>query len=82
MLTGKYFHYGLKKAFLSYPFAELIKLGSLLIDFSTDGFAFANSSKRCGWPIFLSIVGSTLAPVLVGLYIGESKKPENIDDCM
>lgn len=30
----------------------------------------------------MSIVGSTLAPVLVGLYIGESKKPENIDDFM
>lgn len=82
MLPGKYFHYGLLKALLSYPFAVLIKLGLLLIDFSTDGFAFANSSKRCGWPIFVSIVGSNLSPVLIGLYIGESKKPDNIDDFM
>lgn len=82
MSPGNYYHYGLKRGLLSYPSGRLFELGDLSIDISTDGFAFAKSSKRCGWPIFASVVGSNLDPILIGLYIGRTRKPDSIDDFM
>lgn len=71
MGPGEYFHYGLEKGLLSYPSGLLlIKMDKIILDISTDGFQMANSSKRCGWPIFASIYGTSFEPFLVGLYVG------------
>lgn len=82
MSPGSYYHYGLRTGLLSYPAQVLLDLHYLQIDISTDGFVFSNSSKRCGWPIFASVVGSKLDPILVGLYVGRTRKPDSIDEFM
>lgn len=48
-----------------------------MLNISTDGFQMANSSKRCGWPIFVSIEGTSYDPCLVGL-----KSIKSVDEFM
>ena len=65
---GQYAHYGIERLALV-PLAA-VSGNCVEVDLGIDGFEVGESPRQTGWPIFFRVVGSTLKPMLAGLYIG------------
>lgn len=72
MYNGEYVHFGVEFGLLAYQESPC-GVEEIVLEVSTDGFQFAKSSRRVGWPIFGCVVGSGLNPFLIGLYVGMEK---------
>ena len=66
---GQYAHYGIERQLALVPL-DAVSGNCVEVDLGIDGFEVGESPRQTGWPIFFRVVGSTLKPMLAGLYIG------------
>lgn len=74
MGSGHYWHNGLKEGLIVYLQNQSVIPDNISLNVNIDGLPVYKSSKHQLWPILCNIFElSTLPPIVVGIYAGESK---------